>query len=153
MFGVITSFFYVFVGSCKENVAPPPSPSPTITTNEAFTKDQTLYLISSMREHLESEAEGLPKTLKELNIRLKKCCGKTLHSNCLLLLLTYLFISINAKLKKSTWVFFFNTHTHTQIWIKGLTGDWGNRFFIVTQWMHNQLWQELKIMSLSSSQI
>ncbi|XP_061593365.1 uncharacterized protein LOC133457971 [Cololabis saira] len=58
--------------SFKENAGPlSPSPSPALPANEGFTRDQTLFLIELMRHHLETEADGLPKTLKELNARLK----------------------------------------------------------------------------------
>ncbi|KAJ3599416.1 hypothetical protein NHX12_033379 [Muraenolepis orangiensis] len=52
-----------------------PSPVP-VQTNEGFTKQQTLFLINLMRQHLEAEGVGLPKSLKELNARLKPGKGK-----------------------------------------------------------------------------
>ncbi|XP_074553711.1 uncharacterized protein LOC141810222 [Halichoeres trimaculatus] len=58
--------------SCKEDAATPsPSCAPALPANEGFSKTQTLFLIDLMRQHLENEASGLPKTLKELNSRLK----------------------------------------------------------------------------------
>ncbi|XP_061587389.1 uncharacterized protein LOC133452174 isoform X2 [Cololabis saira] len=58
--------------SFKENADPlSPSPSPALPASEGFTRGQTLFLIDLMRQHLETEADGLPKTLMELNSRLK----------------------------------------------------------------------------------
>ncbi|XP_055058678.1 uncharacterized protein [Misgurnus anguillicaudatus] len=56
-----------------------PSPVP-MPANDGFSKDHTLFLINFMREHIESKGEGHPKTLKELNARLKtaKCSKKKL---------------------------------------------------------------------------
>ncbi|XP_028971856.1 uncharacterized protein LOC105027433 [Esox lucius] len=56
--------------SSSSTSSPSPSPVP-IQANEGFTKDQTLFFIELMRRHIEAEGEGLPKTLKDLNTRLK----------------------------------------------------------------------------------
>ncbi|XP_028302148.1 uncharacterized protein LOC114463086 isoform X3 [Gouania willdenowi] len=48
-----------------------PSASHALPANEGFSREQTLFFIDLMRQHLETEADGLPKTLKELNSRLK----------------------------------------------------------------------------------
>ncbi|KAM3620608.1 uncharacterized protein V6R79_025890 [Siganus canaliculatus] len=55
--------------SLAENLSP--SSSPALPANEGFNRDQTLFLIDLMRQHLETEGDGLPKTLTELNSRLK----------------------------------------------------------------------------------
>lgn len=39
--------------------------------NEGFTKGQTLYFINLIRQHLEAGGCGLPKTLEEMNERLR----------------------------------------------------------------------------------
>lgn len=60
------------VESFKENAARlSPSPSPALPGNEGFSRDQTLFLIGLMCQHLAAEANGLPNNLKELNSRLK----------------------------------------------------------------------------------
>ncbi|XP_062398357.1 uncharacterized protein LOC134088416 isoform X2 [Sardina pilchardus] len=43
--------------------------------NESFTRSQTVFLIDLMRHHIFNEGEGLPKTLHELNTRLKSAKG------------------------------------------------------------------------------
>lgn len=55
--------------------SPSPSPSPVQRANEGFNRENTLFLIDLMRQHLESEGDGLPKTLKDLNLRLKNGRG------------------------------------------------------------------------------
>ncbi|XP_076126674.1 uncharacterized protein LOC143106301 [Alosa pseudoharengus] len=50
----------------------PPVPMPP---NESFTRNQTVFLIDLMRHHIFNEGEGLPKTLHELNTRLKSAKG------------------------------------------------------------------------------
>lgn len=56
----------------KTSRASPALPAvPALPPNEVFSKEQTLFLIDLMRQHLDKEADGLPKTLKELNSRLK----------------------------------------------------------------------------------
>ncbi|KAG5281498.1 hypothetical protein AALO_G00072920 [Alosa alosa] len=50
----------------------PPVPMPP---NESFTESQTVFLIDLMRHHIFNEGEGLPKTLHELNTRLKSAKG------------------------------------------------------------------------------
>lgn len=66
------------VESFKENAAPlSQSPSPALPGNEGFSREQTLFLIDLMRQHLAAESDGLPKSLKELNSRLKSArCNK-----------------------------------------------------------------------------
>ncbi|KAJ8340740.1 hypothetical protein SKAU_G00353730 [Synaphobranchus kaupii] len=64
--------FQTITDSCQENTdaASSPSPSPVPRpANECFRKDQTLFLIDLMRQHIKTE--GLPKTLKDRNARLK----------------------------------------------------------------------------------
>lgn len=65
-------FLCVLEENEKENNDPisRPSPSP-MPENEGFSKDQTLFLIDLMRQHLDSEGDDLPKTLADLNARLK----------------------------------------------------------------------------------
>lgn len=48
--------------------SPSPGPPPL---NEGFTKHQTLFLIDLMRQHIDAEGDGPPKSLNELNARLK----------------------------------------------------------------------------------
>lgn len=56
----------------EENAdTPGPSPDPSLPANEGFNRDQTLFFIDLMRKYLETEDRGLPKTLKEVNSRLK----------------------------------------------------------------------------------
>ncbi|XP_041956500.1 uncharacterized protein LOC121715148 isoform X2 [Alosa sapidissima] len=50
----------------------PPVPMPP---NESFTESQTVFLIDLMRHHIFNEGEGLPKTLHEMNTRLKSAKG------------------------------------------------------------------------------
>ncbi|KAK5859381.1 hypothetical protein PBY51_020940 [Eleginops maclovinus] len=60
------------VDSWKENSNPASSPSPSpLPANEGSNKDQTLFLIDLMRQHLVAEGEGLPRTLQDLNTGLK----------------------------------------------------------------------------------
>ncbi|XP_065131978.1 uncharacterized protein [Paramisgurnus dabryanus] len=69
--------------ACQENIdaasnaLPSPVPMPA---NDGFSKEHSLFLINFMREHIESKGEGHPKTLNELNARLKssKCSKKQL---------------------------------------------------------------------------
>jgi len=44
--------------------------------NSGFSRAQTLFLIDLMRQHLEGDCRGLPKTLAELNARVKAAKGK-----------------------------------------------------------------------------
>lgn len=48
------------------------SPSPALPANEGFNRDQMLFFIDLMCQHLEAVADGLPKTLKELKSWQKK---------------------------------------------------------------------------------
>ncbi|KAL2091989.1 hypothetical protein ACEWY4_011787 [Coilia grayii] len=50
--------------------SPPPSPG-TVPAHDGFSKDETLFLIEQMRQHIEARGLGQPKTLVELNRRLK----------------------------------------------------------------------------------
>lgn len=43
--------------------------------NESFTREQTLFLIDLMRQLIENQGDGPPKTLKELNRRLRTVRG------------------------------------------------------------------------------
>lgn len=62
--------------SGQENNDAAPSTSPeTVTANESFTKEQTLFLIDFMRQHIERKGKGLPKTLEELIACLKSARG------------------------------------------------------------------------------
>ncbi|XP_049423186.1 uncharacterized protein LOC125883091 isoform X2 [Epinephelus fuscoguttatus] len=62
--------------SCKENANPAPRPSPSgVTTNHTFSKEQTLFIISQVQQHITSDGLGLPKNLAELNDRLKSPKG------------------------------------------------------------------------------
>ncbi|KAG7463225.1 hypothetical protein JOB18_041519 [Solea senegalensis] len=59
-----------------ENIGPEsrssPAPSPSSPpTNDGFTKDHTLFLIDLMRQHVTSDGDSLPRTLQDLNARLK----------------------------------------------------------------------------------
>ncbi|KAL2076319.1 hypothetical protein ACEWY4_028071 [Coilia grayii] len=45
--------------------------SAAVPRNEVFTKDQTLFLIDLMRQRLEEDGGEAPKSLKELNARIK----------------------------------------------------------------------------------
>ncbi|XP_041934218.1 zinc finger and BTB domain-containing protein 11-like isoform X1 [Alosa sapidissima] len=53
----------------NESAAASAAPLPA---NEAFTKQQTLYLIALVRQHIEADGEGRPRSLTELSGRLKK---------------------------------------------------------------------------------
>ncbi|KAG7330158.1 hypothetical protein KOW79_006380 [Hemibagrus wyckioides] len=44
--------------------------------NESFNKEQTRFLIDLVRSQLEADGRGLPRTLKELNYRLKSAKGQ-----------------------------------------------------------------------------
>ncbi|KAI5104325.1 hypothetical protein C0J45_5951 [Silurus meridionalis] len=44
--------------------------------NEAFNKEQTRFLIDLIRNQLEADGKGLPRTFKELNYRLKSAKGQ-----------------------------------------------------------------------------
>ena len=56
----------------NEPPASSPSPAPLpAPANEGFNKEHTLFLIDLMRQNLAAEGEGLPKTLQDLNSRLK----------------------------------------------------------------------------------
>ncbi|XP_056600333.1 uncharacterized protein LOC130418293 isoform X1 [Triplophysa dalaica] len=64
--------------SCQENNDAAPSTSPSlqpVTANESFSKEQTLFLIDIMRQHIERKGKGLPKSLEELIARLKSTRG------------------------------------------------------------------------------
>ncbi|KAK7175440.1 hypothetical protein R3I93_002372 [Phoxinus phoxinus] len=50
-----------------------------LPANDGFNKEQTLFLINLMRQHIEREGEGLPKTLEELNARLKSAMRSKKH--------------------------------------------------------------------------
>ncbi|XP_067284845.1 uncharacterized protein [Pseudorasbora parva] len=50
-----------------------------LPANDGFSKEQTLFLINLMRQHIEREGEGLPKTLEELNARLKSAMRSKKH--------------------------------------------------------------------------
>lgn len=52
----------------NEEEMPATDPQPH---NECFTRDQTLFLIDLMRSKLEEDGSELPKTLRELNARVK----------------------------------------------------------------------------------
>ncbi|XP_030285167.1 uncharacterized protein LOC115588612 isoform X2 [Sparus aurata] len=78
---VMTEDSHTTAESFKENAAPlSQSPSPALPGNEGFSREQTLFLIDLMRQHLAAESDGLPKSLKELNSRLKlaRCNKKNL---------------------------------------------------------------------------
>ncbi|XP_062398358.1 uncharacterized protein LOC134088417 [Sardina pilchardus] len=51
-------------------------PAAPMPPNESFTRSQTVFLIDLMRHHIFNEGEGLPKTLHELNTRLKSAKGR-----------------------------------------------------------------------------
>ncbi|KAG5267154.1 hypothetical protein AALO_G00218620 [Alosa alosa] len=53
----------------NESAATSAAPLPA---NEAFTRQQTLYLIALVRQHIEADGEGRPRSLTELSGRLKK---------------------------------------------------------------------------------
>nr|XP_033470689.1 mucin-16-like isoform X1 [Epinephelus lanceolatus]XP_033470690.1 mucin-16-like isoform X1 [Epinephelus lanceolatus]XP_033470691.1 mucin-16-like isoform X1 [Epinephelus lanceolatus] len=62
--------------SCKENANPAPRPSPSgVPTNHTFSREQTLFIISQVQQHITFEGLGLPKNLAELNERLKSPKG------------------------------------------------------------------------------
>lgn len=48
-----------------------PEAAQLVPRNECFTRDQTLFLIDLMRQKLEEDGGELPKTLKELNAKVK----------------------------------------------------------------------------------
>ncbi|XP_067227140.1 uncharacterized protein [Chanodichthys erythropterus] len=50
-----------------------------LPANDGFSKEQTLFMINLMRQHIEREGEGLPKTLEELNARLKSAMRSKKH--------------------------------------------------------------------------
>lgn len=94
---MLTCSFHVSLGSCQETLdaalnlesvdstcSQSESPRPSFSQsdsfvpmeeNESFTRDQTLFLIDLMRQLIENEGDGPPKTLKELNRRLKAFRG------------------------------------------------------------------------------
>ncbi|KAF1389920.1 hypothetical protein PFLUV_G00052580 [Perca fluviatilis] len=57
----------VGAGSCPEA---PPTHLP-MRKHDVFTKEHTLFILDLMRLHQEREGEGLPKSMKDLNSRLK----------------------------------------------------------------------------------
>ncbi|XP_063051613.1 uncharacterized protein LOC134446223 [Engraulis encrasicolus] len=50
---------------------PPPQSTVSLPSHEVFTPEQTAFLIDLVREHIEAQGVGLPKTTKELNAILK----------------------------------------------------------------------------------
>lgn len=53
----------------------PPSAEP-LPPNESFNKEQTRFLIDLIRNQLQADGRGLPRTFKELNYRLKSAKGQ-----------------------------------------------------------------------------
>lgn len=60
------------LGSSKANG---PDPSVSMPQNESFNREQTVFLIDLVRHHLLNEGQSFPKTLYELNARLKSAMG------------------------------------------------------------------------------
>lgn len=72
LLSMLTFYFHVCLGSSQENG---PEPSVPIPQNESFNREQTVFLIDLIRHHLLNEGQGFPKTLYELNSRLKSAMG------------------------------------------------------------------------------
>lgn len=66
--------FYSFIeNSLETETATLVEPLPP---NESFSKEQTRFLIDLIRNQLEADGKGLPRTFKELNYRLKSAKGQ-----------------------------------------------------------------------------
>ncbi|KAB5579382.1 hypothetical protein PHYPO_G00194420 [Pangasianodon hypophthalmus] len=64
---------YVAENNLEAETSPSAEPLPP---NESFNKEQTRFLIDLIRNQLEADGRGLPRTFKELNYRLKSAKGQ-----------------------------------------------------------------------------
>ncbi|KAF4089297.1 hypothetical protein AMELA_G00064540 [Ameiurus melas] len=64
---------YVTENNLEAETSPSVEPLPP---NESFNKEQTRFLIDLIRNQLEADGRGLPRTFKELNYRLKSAKGQ-----------------------------------------------------------------------------
>lgn len=71
----------MYISDCsaviENNLEAETSPSvEPLPPNESFNKEQTRFLIDLIRNQLEADGRGLPRTFKELNYRLKSAKGQ-----------------------------------------------------------------------------